>query len=94
MNPNQQSNGAHNDATPFVAMILFEVLELHAICDAQGLLLQALTKEKGMTSEQAFDGYNAQVKGCRRHAYDKLEAKMQEIWPDHLHLLKALYREG
>jgi hypothetical protein len=93
MNPNQQANGAHKDATPFVAMILFEVLELHAICDAHGLILQALMKEKGMTGEQAFAGYKEQVRGCRRHAYDKLEAKIREIWPDHLALLKTLYRD-
>ena len=93
MNPNQQANGANNDATPLVAIILSEVLELHAICDAQGLILQALMKEKGMTGEQAFAGYQAQVKGCRRHAYDKLEAHLQEMWPDHLALLKTLYRD-
>jgi hypothetical protein len=94
MNPHPQSNGAHNDAPPFLALILFEVIELHAICDAQGLLLQALMKEKGMTGEQAFAGYEQQVRGCRRNAYNKLEAKMREIWPDHLELLKTLYRDA
>jgi hypothetical protein len=91
MNPHQQSNGAHNDATPFVAMILCEVLELRATTEAQGLLLQALVREKGATAEQALAHYQGFVKEARRQTYDKLEAKIREIWPEHLHLLKTLY---
>jgi hypothetical protein len=93
MQPNQQSNGAHKDATPFVAMILCEVLELRATTEAQGLLLQALVREKGATAEQAKTHYQALLNETRRQTYGKLEVKIREIWPEHLHLLKTLYRD-
>ena len=74
-------------------MILCEVLELRTTTEAQGLLLQALVREKGATAEQALAHYRGLVKEARRQTYDKLEAKIQEIWPEHLHLLKTLYRD-
>jgi hypothetical protein len=35
-------------------MILCEVLELRAATEAQGLMMQALVREKGATAEQAL----------------------------------------
>jgi hypothetical protein len=76
MNPNQQSNGAHNAAAPFLAMILCEVLELRAATEAQGLMMQALVRERGATAEQALARYQDLVKASRRKTFDKLEAKL------------------
>jgi predicted signal transduction protein with EAL and GGDEF domain len=93
MNPHPQSNGAPLDASPFLAMILCEVLELRAMTEAQGIMMQALVRERGATSEQALAHYRALTQESRRKTFDKIEVKLREIWPDHLHLLKALYRD-
>ena len=74
-------------------MILCEVLELRAATEAQGLMMQALVREKGATAEQALAHYRALTQESRRKTFGKLEAKLREIWPDHLELLKTLYRD-
>lgn len=82
------------DATPFLAMVLSELLELRAATEVHDLFLRDLLEKANSESEAVILEYQrTALKAARRKVYKNLEDTMQEIFPNHLKLVQTLYRE-
>lgn len=82
------------DASPFLAMILGELLELRAMNQAHDLFLRDLLERANNESEEQILQYQQiALKNARRNVYKGVEEMMHEMFPHHLEMVRQLFRE-
>jgi hypothetical protein len=93
MNPQTPPLGAQN-ATPFLAMILGELLELRAVTDVHDLFLRdLLEKASGDPEAEVLEYQQIALKTARRKVYKNVEDTMKAIFPNHLQMVQTLFRD-
>ena len=92
--PNAVSAPSAQDATPFLAMMLAEVLELRAMTEAHDLFLRELLDQAtGQTEAQSLEYRQTALRACRRKVYKNVEETMLAVFPNHLPMVRTLFRE-
>jgi hypothetical protein len=82
------------DATPFLAMVLSEMLELRAASAVHDLFLRdLLEKVNGETEAEILEYQQVSMKAARRRLYKDVEETMQRLFPNHLRMVQTLFRE-